>query len=80
LIDEGMAGGDRRFKEKCTEIFEARRAETNLFMVSHHGSHLRQYCDMAAILWNGELSFFPSVDEALEDYSKLMSAKPRRRG
>lgn len=80
LIDEGMATGDQRFAQKYTEIFEARRSETNLFMVSHQGGTLKQYCDTGAVLWNGELAFYPSVEEALEEYDKLMASQPRRRG
>jgi capsular polysaccharide transport system ATP-binding protein len=79
LIDEGMATGDQRFKQKYTEVFEARRSETNVLMVAHQPGTLREYCDTGAVLWNGELEFFPTVDEALHEYDRLVRSQPAAR-
>jgi len=76
LIDETTAVGDSRFRRRCDEVFEARRRDANILMVSHSGGTLRKFCDIGAILQNGELVFYPTVDEALDAYDRLNSIKP----
>ncbi|HEP6427270.1 ATP-binding protein [Burkholderia cenocepacia] len=68
LIDEIVAVGDSRFHAKCHhELFE-RRKDRAMIIVSHDVSYIRDHCDSAAVLLNGELVNFPTVDEALNFY------------
>jgi len=66
LVDEVTAVGDRSFKKKCKEAFQARRERASLIMVSHSIGTLKDNCDRCALLVNGKLNLYSSVDEAQE--------------
>lgn len=71
LIDEIIAVGDHRFREKCqVELFE-KRAHKAWILVSHDPSFIREHCGRACVLERGELRMAPSVDEALAMYEAL---------
>jgi capsular polysaccharide transport system ATP-binding protein len=72
LIDEIVAVGDRRFHEKCHfELFEKRK-DRAMIIVSHDPGYIREHCDSAAVLSNGELISYDSVDEAFHTYNAMM--------
>ncbi|MDO7836015.1 ABC transporter ATP-binding protein [Sphingobium sp. HBC34] len=66
LIDEITAAGDERFRERTERALAERRAEATLLMVSHVPETLRAYCSHGAVLFNGQLSFYDTIDEAIE--------------
>lgn len=68
LIDEALAVGDARFREKCHyELFE-RRKDAALVLVSHSNQLIRQYCDSAVLLKDRTIHHFSSLDEAIQNY------------
>ena len=68
LVDEVLAVGDERFQAKCHhELFE-NRAGRAMIMVSHDPNVIRQYCDRACVLENGQLMDYTDMDEAYEAY------------
>jgi capsular polysaccharide transport system ATP-binding protein len=69
LVDEITAVGDARFKAKCLEAFNERRKRSDIIMVSHSEGTIRQYCDMGAVLHDGELTLYDNLEEALAVYS-----------
>ena len=72
LIDEVMAVGDQRFKDKCRfELFEKRKDRAMIF-VSHSSSTVKKICDSACVLEQKKLSLFESVDEAFDSYSRMI--------
>ncbi len=71
LIDEATSVGDKRFREKCEEVFALRRKKSDVIMISHNEETLRAYCDIAAVLNNGKLRFFDDMDEAFALYKRL---------
>lgn len=71
LVDEITAVGDARFQEKCRRAFEMRRQDSDLIIVSHHMSTIRDFCNRAAVLVDGKLRMFDSVEEAIEVYNRL---------
>lgn len=76
LIDEGMAVGDARFGERChRELFEKRR-DRAFILVSHDPGIVRMYCNRAAVLHEGRLHEFPTVDEAYEFYQAAYVPAP----
>jgi capsular polysaccharide transport system ATP-binding protein len=77
LIDEVTAVGDDRFREKCQLAFAERRERSGLIMVSHSFATIRAYCDMAAILVDGELFFFDDLEEGIAEFKCLLFAKER---
>ena len=68
LIDEVVAVGDARFHEKCLiELFE-KRADRAMIIVSHDPGYIREHCNLAAVLSDGHLNCYESVDVAFEAY------------
>ena len=68
LVDEVIEVGDAGFRRKCAAAFQERLKSASLVLVSQHVDTIRQYCDMGAVLHQGKLSAFTTVDEALERY------------
>jgi capsular polysaccharide transport system ATP-binding protein len=71
LIDELTAVGDTRFQARCVAAFDRRRANADLIVVSHSMQTIRDYCDKGAVLVDGQLIMFDSVDKAVELYNRL---------
>jgi capsular polysaccharide transport system ATP-binding protein len=71
LIDEVIAVGDARFTERCRAALEERRQRSALLMVSHGPGLLRSFCNSAAILHEGRLTFHEDLDQALIAYDAL---------
>jgi capsular polysaccharide transport system ATP-binding protein len=71
LIDEITAVGDARFQARCAAAFDKRRANSDLIVVSHSMQTIRDYCDKGAVLVDGQLIMFDSVDKAIELYNRL---------
>ena len=69
LIDEVVAVGDARFHEKCLVELLEKRADRAMIIVSHDPGYIRAHCNLAAVLSNGRLSRYDSVDEAFESYN-----------
>lgn len=68
LVDEGASAGDKNFNVKASGIFRERLEYSTLVMVSHSIDVLERYCEAAAVLTDGTLYMFESLDEARELY------------
>ncbi|MHA6265007.1 ABC transporter ATP-binding protein [Arenibacterium sp. CAU 1754] len=71
LIDEGMPGStDVEFNKKAGSILEERLRTTTIIIVSHSPATLERYARSAAVLMNGQLHMFDTLEEAkrLYDY------------
>lgn len=73
LIDEIVAVGDSRFQAKCREELFVKRADRARIIVSHDAGYIRDHCNRAAVLLNGRLVHFASVDDAFEAYAATMA-------
>jgi capsular polysaccharide transport system ATP-binding protein len=69
LVDEVTAVGDKRFQQKCHAAFAERQERSSVIMVSHNMSTISQYCEKAALLKDGVLKLFQSVEQAAEVYN-----------
>ena len=71
LIDEVIAVGDASFREKCQAVLDERRQTTSVLLVSHSSRLLRQFCDIGGVLSNGTLTFYDTLEEAIDmhDYN-----------
>jgi capsular polysaccharide transport system ATP-binding protein len=75
LIDEAMVVGDVRFHERChVELFHKRK-DRAFILVTHEANVIKQYCESAAVLHEGRLLPFPSVDAAYEFYGATMAER-----
>lgn len=71
LIDEGMpTTTDVEFNRKAGMILQQRLASGTMVIVSHQPKTLEKFCKTAAVLRNGQLYMFESLEEAkrLYDY------------
>lgn len=66
LIDEITAAGDERFRVKSEQALQERRNESTIVMTSHVPDTLRAYCQQGAVLFNGALTFYDTIDEAID--------------
>lgn len=71
LVDEITAVGDARFQARCKAMFDRRRQTADMIVVSHSMSIIKDYCDRGAVLVDGQLIMFESVDKAIEVYTRL---------
>ncbi len=72
LIDEGMPSTtDVEFNRKAGSILRERLQRGTVVIVSHQAQTLEKFCNQAAVLRNGQLYMFDTLDEAkkLYDYS-----------
>ncbi|WP_151719603.1 ABC transporter ATP-binding protein [Gemmobacter serpentinus] len=71
LIDEGMPSTtDVEFNRKAGSILKERLTKATLVVVSHQAATLEKFCRSAAVLRNGQLYMFDTLEEAkrLYDY------------
>ncbi|MGH2551231.1 MAG: ABC transporter ATP-binding protein, partial [Thermomicrobiales bacterium] len=71
LIDEIMGVGDARFQRRCADAFKERAKRADLIMASHSMSAIKRFCTRGAVLVDGHLLMFDSVDKAIEVYNRL---------
>jgi len=69
LIDEGMPGTtDVEFNRKAGSILKDRLKEATVIIVSHQPSTLENFCRSAAVLRDGQLYMFDTLEEAKRMY------------
>ena len=71
LIDEGMpATTDVEFNSKAGSLLRDRLKDATVVIVSHQAATLEKFCRSAAVLKNGQLYMFETLEEAkrLYDY------------
>jgi capsular polysaccharide transport system ATP-binding protein len=71
LVDEGMPSStDVEFNRKAGMILRKRLENATMVVVSHQASTLEKFCRSAAVLRNGQLYMFETLEEAkrLYDY------------
>ena len=72
LIDEGMPSTtDAEFNRKAGDVLRQRLQNATVVVVSHQAQTLEKFCRSAAVLHNGQLFMFDTLEEAkqLYDYS-----------
>jgi capsular polysaccharide transport system ATP-binding protein len=72
LIDEGMpATSDVEFNRKAGSILKERLQTATVVIVSHSAQTLQRFCRSAAVLKDGRLHQFDTLEEArrLYDYT-----------
>jgi capsular polysaccharide transport system ATP-binding protein len=72
LVDEAIEVGDARFRAKCAMAFAERVKTASLILVSQIVHTIRQYCDSAAILHEGKLTLYSTIDEAMDAYERFL--------
>ncbi len=69
LIDEGMpATTDAEFNQKAGQILYERLKTSTVIIVSHQATTLEKFCKTAAVLRNGRMLMFDTLEEAKAVY------------
>jgi capsular polysaccharide transport system ATP-binding protein len=69
LIDEGMPSTtDAEFNRKAGEILQERLRTTTIIIVSHQPKTLEKFARSAAVLLDGKLHMFDTLEEAKQLY------------
>lgn len=76
LIDEVTAVGDARFRARCLAAFGERMERSEVVMVSHDLEAMRAYCDSGAVLRQGSLTMYSTVNEAIAAHEAIMRSTP----
>ncbi len=77
LVDEITAVGDQAFRDRAVEAFRTRLQRATAIFATHNLSQAAAICDMGAVLNDGEMQLFASVDDAIEVHrANLQTADP----
>ncbi len=70
LIDEGMPQStDAEFNRKAGQILQERLQKSTVVIVSHQPKILEKFCNTAAVLRNGRLTMYETLEEAKQVYN-----------
>jgi len=73
LVDEVTAVGDQRFKRKSRAVFRDRMKSASAILVSHNLEELKEFCDAAILLENGQVTLFDDLAEAVAQHRRNMA-------
>jgi capsular polysaccharide transport system ATP-binding protein len=71
LVDEITAVGDSNFQRRCREAFRARRKKSDVIIISHDMETIKDYCDVAIVLIDGQMVQFDNVEDGVATYMRL---------
>lgn len=73
LVDEITAVGDTNFKRKSQQVFKERLADSDVIMVSHSATTLRDYCESGIVLEDGKLTYYDNLEDAIAVHERNMT-------
>jgi ABC-2 type transport system ATP-binding protein len=72
LVDEVLAVGDAAFAQKCTDVFQDKRAAgRTLVLVTHDMSAVQSLCDRAMLIHDGDVRYLGDPEETAMRYYRL---------
>ncbi|MEH6559626.1 MAG: ABC transporter ATP-binding protein [Oceanicoccus sp.] len=74
LIDEALAVGDFRFRQKCLRRINQIRDRSSFIMVSHSANDIAKFCDKVVVLEDGRSVFSGGVKEGIDYYHQRYQA------
>lgn len=76
FIDEVLAVGDFRFRQKCLAKVRQMRERSAFVFVSHSMNDIAQFCDRVIVMHQGRIYFEGPPDEAVKVYESLEQSSP----
>ncbi|MEP0708098.1 ABC transporter ATP-binding protein [Parvibaculum sp.] len=70
LIDETIGAGDRFFRQKSRKVFLEQSKGAGMLLVSHNETTVREYCEIALVIYEGVLVPFGDIDDAIDFYMR----------
>lgn len=74
LVDEVTSVGDAAFRQKSRRVFKDRMEKSSAILVSHEMQQMREFCNAAIMLEEGQLYYFDNVEEAITAHQDLLLA------
>jgi capsular polysaccharide transport system ATP-binding protein len=71
LADEAIVGGPPAFRDRCAALVQERRKTSGLVFTTRNVRTARTYGDVGALLHEGCLTFFPTLDEAIAAFEQV---------
>lgn len=68
FIDEVLAVGDFRFRQKCLSKIREMRERSAFVFVSHSMGDIARFCDEVIVLYKGKVDFFGAPETAIEHF------------
>lgn len=68
LIDEVMSVGDAQFRRKCAEVFQAKRQNSRIVLVTHNMNEVRKLCDIVLHVRDGGIQLYHDVEQGIAAY------------
>lgn len=75
LIDELTSVGDAIFRKKASKAFEEIRKRAAVVFVAHNLNTLRNSCESALFLRDGNATYHEDIEEGIEAYEAYISKK-----
>lgn len=72
LIDEVLAVGDAGFRAKSRAELERRLDHAGAIISTHSMGLARTFCDSGLVLRNGQMRYFPDIDDAIADHRSAL--------
>lgn len=74
LIDEVLAVGDADFQKKCATVFkEIKSSDKTVIFVSHDMGAVKEYCDRAILIEDGQIISSGDTEKVANDYTQLFN-------
>ncbi|MEM1100407.1 MAG: ATP-binding cassette domain-containing protein [Pseudomonadota bacterium] len=74
LIDEVTSVGDGAFRERASALLKARLKAAGAIIVSHSMGQIRDLCEAVAVLEEGQLLYFSSVEAGIAHHERSLAA------
>ncbi len=74
ISDEVTAAGDAKFRKKAAEAFKNKADHASVIMVSHDEVTLKQFCQSAIWINNGQAHWFDDLEDGLKAYKDNLLA------
>ena len=72
LLNEILAVGDQHFQDKCfAKLKEMKKSEKTIVIVTHSLGQVRELCNRAIWIYNGEVRMDGTPNEVVDEYLKV---------
>jgi ABC-2 type transport system ATP-binding protein len=79
LLDEVLAVGDAAFQKKCFDFFrKLKKDKKTVIFISHDMTAVREYCDRALLIENGEIISAGTADKVAKEYTRMFTVKTEK--
>jgi len=76
IIDETLSVGDENFKKKAKDALMKKIENSNVLLVSHSMSDLRNICDAGILIDDGKIFYYEDIEDAIKAYHAINATLP----